>query len=413
MPSVATITVDYALPGDFVSTERRETDRPINSLGLARYCLYNRDLAGNGLNNSVFLSYTGGFITQDNKLNTKYSDLQIKRSNTSSTNGKLHVSGTSSFFKGIHLGTNSLKEPTNTIKNARRLASVNDLKVSDYDNDPLTIKDFKNYMYHPGMITLFNGTWEDVRDRMPFWRICALPDAGQIIQTRTPNGQEISITIPNLLGKFLPGSQPTDLPAPASIQMYTTGVSGGHDATTLTIEQLTTHNHGVLAAWTGDQPPVFSGLNNNFYYGGGQTYSSTDFGRSCSKGGITGNTCACVEGTCTTRCCNEVCDGDDGRYCCKRTPKDDGGKRVPDSCRKITSDCSLDKTPISWVDADNSDFSVPKITVEDYTYVTLGLINTKPVISNQSEQDQGGNGQHENRPQFYGLVPIIYVGVKR
>lgn len=394
MPSVATISVDYSNFNDFVDLNRRRTDRPVNALNFAKYCLYNRDLPDFGLNNSVYLSHVGGFITQDNKLNIKYSDLQIRKSTSTSSDGNLHVSGSSDFFKGVSLGVNSASQPTSTIKNARRLASVNDLKSTVFDKDPLTIKDFKNFMYHPGMITFYNGTWEDVRDKMPFWRICALPDAGRVVKTLTPEGREIEITIPNLLGKFLPGAVPVDRPDPG-MNNYKTGDTGGHDAIKLIPEQMPTHDHNVNVQVTGDQPPVFGGLG-NFYYSGGDTSQRNSWGRACLYQNIVGK-CSCKVGTCSTKCVKTCKNKKDKEYCCE-------GRRKAECS---ASNGGLTRTAATAV------ASVTQVTIDNYTFRTLRLTNTKPVIVSETQSVIGGDGQHENRPQFYGLVPIIYVGVKR
>jgi hypothetical protein len=385
MPRIAKISVDYSDFSDFEDANKRKSNKPVNTLTLARYCLYNRDVPGFGLNDGPHLAYNGGFITQESKINTKYSDLQIKRSSTN--NGNLYVSGSSIFFRGISLGRNSSLQPTSNIKNARRIENINELVGNTYDRDPLTIKDFKNFMYHPGMITLYNGTWEDVRDKMPFWRICALPDAGKDVVTTTPEGESITIKVPNLLGKFFPGSQPTDVTSPTGEYDYKSGNNGGHDAIKLIADEMPTHNHNVQVTWSGDTPPVISGLG-SFIYGGGELNVSRTSSRSCLERGAS-IACGCSS-QCNTRCLDDDCDST------SRTHK----------CHPIGTGAL---TPLGAI----STSTVTSLNIESYSFRTLRINTELPKITLQTQQTIGANGQHENRPQFFGLVPIIYVGVKR
>lgn len=402
MPEIAKISVDYSRFGDFTDANERKSSKPVNALNLARYCLYDRDQIGFGLDNSNHLAYTGGFITQESKINTKYSNLQIKRSSTS--NGNLSVSGTSVFFRGISLGRNSALEPTSTIKNARYLNNANELKSSSFDRDPVTIRDFKNFMYHPGMIILYNGTWEDVRDKMPFWRICALPDAGKAINTKTPDGVNITIEVPNLLGKFTPGGQPIDRHIGGEYE-YKTGDTGGHDAVKLSVNQLPKHNHNVSIVLTGNEPPVFTGLG-SFMYGGGELITTNGLARKCSFQSAAAP-CGCTQDPktdCTTTCTEYK--KDDGKYV--RTKE---GNKICEK-RATTNRCNKGSGVITETAALSVD-SVTSLNIESYSFRTLKLTNLLPKIISETQQIIGADGQHENRPQFYGLVPIIYVGVKR
>jgi len=391
MPEIAKISVDYSNFNDFTIADRRKSNKPINALTLARYCLYNRDLPDFGLNNSVYLAYTGGFITQESKINTKYSDFQIKRRSTS--NGNIYVSGASNFFGGISLGRNASSQATSNIKNARILNNIDELKGSNFNNDPLTLKDFKNFMYHPGMITLYNGTWEDVRDKMPFWRICALPDAGAIVNTTSPGGDPITVRVPNLLGRFLPGSQPVDIPEGGEY-FYKTGNTGGHDAIKLNVSQVPRHDHNVNITWTGDEPPIVTGLG-NFARGGGIISVVNETGRRCNFRRVRPK-CGCKNGTCTTRCIEE----DKNKKCTKTASTSE--------CKNLNNDQGV----LEYTSSKNI-ATVTSLNIESYGLRTLKLNNRLPRIISQTQQTVGSDGQHENRPLFYGLVPIIYVGVKR
>jgi hypothetical protein len=395
MPIVATISLDFARFSSFAETPPNQGlyRNPVSPRNFARYSLYNRDfpLENFKINDNAYLTYEGGFLTEDDKINFKNSDFEIRTVAGTNQGGNLFVSGSSKFFSNIDILTRD-GEPKNHVTNVRRLQDVNDLKVNTYDTDAMTVGDFKNYMYQPGMIMFFRGTFDFIRNNLPYWRICALPDANQTVTSYT--GQQV--TIPNLLGKFFPGSQPVDVLNPTP-NGYLTGNIGGHDAIKLTLEETPIHNHNVKISLTGQEKPTLTG-HTTFFNTGGTITVSNSYARTCSVLNKT-CTCGCKETGRRTSCtCGEVCEPFGGNcWCCGR---------------KTTVFCG-GTGPNVTTTAPSNVTSVTSLNITTYKWRTIKSNHIPALITSQGESDRGGGLAHENRPQFYTLIPIIYVGVAR
>lgn len=392
MGSVATINVDYARIADFDQTIPLD-QKPLNSLNFTRYGLYNRDFAGQNfkLEDHAYLSYEGGFVTQGDRVNFKKSDLLVRPSTTTG-GGNFFVSGSSTFFSNINL-ISETGTVANTVRNIRRLETLTELNGTEYNKDAISLGDFKRFFYQPGMIVFYNGTWENLRDNMPFWRICAAPDAGSVVSVKYANNTTGQITVPNLLGKFIPGAGYTG-------SNYNIGNTGGSDAIKISLDQVPIHKHDVAVTVTGDEPPVFSsnplGVN-TFYSGGGAVVPSYSSGRDCTYKSATCE-CRC---TCNTSC---RCRGtEDSRRDC--------GSGCGDGRRCWTSQ-GYRGARTSYNGVDYRISAVTAVTIDSYTFKKLKFVTQPPTVS-QTEQIKGENVSHENRPRFYGLIPIIYVGVRR
>jgi len=392
MAAVGTINLNYARIGDYNQTLPQDQN-PNNPITIAQYCLYNREFPGNNfnINNHNYLAYEGGFITEDDKISFKDSNLEIRTGEpTPSSGGNLSVSGNSTFFSNINL-LSQAGQVVNTVKNVRRLNSVNELNSTIYDRDPIALGDFKRFFYQPGMMTFYNGTWENLRDNMPLWRICAAPDAGLTINVTYADGSVGTVTVPNLLGKFLPGAKPLDLEAGDTEYRY--GSTGGVDAVKLSEDQMRSHSHGISVTLQNNSAPTLGG-GLTYYSGGGiVSISSRVAAGVCSTGGYT-----CPGCTCSATCRIAKC-------------RDDDGDPKPRNC--TYSLCSRATNCQTSFFGPSYTSIITNVTQAGYTFRRLKFQTTTPSIAVQSEQNRGNNQAHENRPQFFGLIPIIYVGVKR
>jgi hypothetical protein len=364
MAGVNAITIDYT---KLTNTENSFTRTPlqdnisVDALSFARYALYNRDRATTnfGIFDYEYLAYDGGFLTETDKLNTKNSNLEIKQNFT--------VDETSTFNRSINVASSDGRN-LNRVRNLKGVDSINDMASSLYDNDALAIKDFRKYLYQPGMIALWNGTWSDLKAKMPFWRLCAPPDAGR---------NHGDIFVPNLLSKFIPGSVPSDI----SSTKYKTGATGGLDGVTIDEEKMPRHTH-VVSMTASDDSPTFTGTT-SFAYGGGDISTDGSGGNnSCAHGSWN---CG-VECRCVNQCNALFCQG----QCNKKAEGNPAGA------------------------ASNSSF-IASVYIDSPKF-TYGTILPQPfpaVITDQGEDSIGGDNFHENRPRYYTLCYIIYVGVKR
>jgi hypothetical protein len=423
---VATINIDYANNTHFNQSVPLDS-KPLNAKIFAEYCLYNRGLNNFGIDNRAYLAYEGGFVTIEDKINFKKSNLEITKTFPSnSSGGNFIVRGESSFLGDIDIksGINIVE---NTIINVRHLESIDELTSTAFDKDPISIKDYKRFHYQPGMIIFYNGTWENLRDNMPFWRICAAPDAGTQVTARFADGQTEQITIPDLLGKFIPGARPGDINQTSDTN-YTTKDVGGFDAISLNIDQVPSHNHDVVVTITGDEAPEFTGVKKFISGGKVITVGTTDYARKCAASSIS---CTCVatgkyKCRCTNSCPND-CQGDQPVTGCwrdkacpsglcsqKKGPEDWTGCDCYGGDRSITWDCGIDRRKsLAGGAAGGGANSVTQVNINSYLFRTLKFESFLPVKTSETEDDIGNGQPHENRPKFYGLIPIIYVGVKR
>lgn len=410
MSNVAQISIRYAPFSSFQSVPLTTERYPVTPRVLAQYALYNRDYKSSnyGLDNNDYLTYEGGFITEDSKLNTKYSNFEIRtQENDSSRGGNLSVSGANVDIAAVFQNNISILSQSNTIVNkvinVKSLSAVQDYVSGSFNTDAMTVKDFKRFNYTPGMIMQWYGSFSDLTTQMPYWRLCAPPHAGQ-----TFNG----IFVPNLLGRFIPGAVPTDRSV-KNTSLYRTGSAGGVDAVNLIMNQMPTHHHNVRLTFNDPTPRfVRSGVDRpvgtvlTYAVGGGineNIMASNRYG-TCTNKGIT---CCCNENRWTeTKCwglavpCGLSCSwsGCSIKYCwiCnyKTYDKCDGWK-----CRGITGRTAASVATVGL------DASMTPYVSRRFSYK-----NVEANIISQSETDRGGSQPHENRPLFYGLAYIIYVG---
>jgi microcystin-dependent protein len=364
MAGVNAITIEYT---KLTNTENSFIRKPlqnnisVDALSFARYALYNRDKASTnfGIYDYEYLAYDGGFLTEADKLNTKNSNLEIKQNFT--------VDKTSTLNRSVNVAAQDGRR-LNRVRNLKGVDSIADMASAVYDNDALAVKDFRKYLYQPGMISLWNGTWADLKAKMPFWRLCAPPDAG-----RSHGG----IFVPNLLAKFIPGATPTDI----ANSNYKTGDTGGVDGITITEEQMPRHTHLVDMTGADDVPGLVG--TTTFAYGGGDITTSPQAGDSgCSYGSWN-----CGAGcSCRNQCRGTFCQGQ-----CNQTRE--GNPAGAASSASYISSVYIEE---------------PKFTTR-----TIGYTPYPATITDQGEDDIGGSNFHENRPRYYTLCYIIYVGVRR
>lgn len=408
MGAVASINIDYARIGDFDQPLPLDV-KPLNPITVAQYCLYNREFPDFKLFDTPYLSYPGGFVTENDKITFKNSDLTIRRisSSASSAGGNLTVSGNANFFRNINLLTES-GQIFNTVRNIRRLNNLEELNSASYNTEPIAIGDFKRFFFQPGMITWYNGTYENVVTNMPFWRVCGPPDSGITSQVRYADGSTGTITVPNLFSKFIPGGVPSD----RTSALYKTGQTGGVDAVRLSIQEMPIHNHSVLLSTINTGAPALGGVTKFLNGSGTVTSANNAIARTCSYKSYSCGGCRCgssnCQDVCVARCtgcrwrvcvfrrCWCVIPG--SRFCCRYQRQG--------TCRTIAN-CAF-----SYTGAVNVTM-VTSVTVTNYNFRRLKFSTTAPSITTQTEENRGSGLAHENRPMFYGLIPIIYVGVLR
>lgn len=400
MSAVAQISIQYA-PFESFQSVPLNTDRyPVTPRVMAQYALYNRDLRATnyGINNNDHLTYTGGFITEESKINIKYSDFEVRtEENNLSQGGNLTVIGETATNCGIFNNNINLISQNNTIVNkiinVKSLDSLSDFIGSSFDQDVLTVKDFKRFTYYPGMIMLWSGSFEDLTSQMPYWRLCAPPHAGQTI-----NG----ITVPNLLGNFIPGAVPQDRTS-TNPQLYRTGDTGGIDAVNLNLNQIPTHHHSVTFSFN-DPLPRFTKAGVDQPITGTLRYGY-------AGGGIEDNVKALGGGVCTQKnitCCCTVVRWRQDCGCSLGTSTIWGSficliRKYCDFCRETCNGVTSRPAAVT-VTAGTA------TVMKNYTFKNFTFSNTEATITTQSEQNRGGTQPHENRPLFYTLAYIIYVG---
>jgi microcystin-dependent protein len=383
MTPVAQISIDYATLADFTSTSTRIGPRDqisVNPKIFAQYALRNIDKGtGLGLQDGNYLAYEGGFLTQQSKLNIKYSNFEIKNTSTTS-GGNFSALGFSLFQNNININQSFITKHK-TLNTAANFAGT----ANRFD--ALTVKDFKDFNFYPGMIINWSGSFAKLRAEMPFWRLCAPPDAGTFAN---------NIRVPNLVGYFVPGGQPTDVAPTDTTQNYSTGTTGGHDAMRVTLEQMPRHSHNVQMS-SFDADPYLT-LNGNkvdsaeFYQGGGGYTPTNSTARVCSW---QSQSCACQ------------CRANGWTSCI-------WGWRGRVTCRWRCCRCSLptnSRTPVAATNVNA--MRADRVGMSTYETRRLDVSSTAAKIDSQTESNKGGTASHENRPLFYTLAYIIYVGVPR
>jgi len=334
-------------------------DLSITPSVLSRYFLYNRSLGNFGINDETYINYPGGFITVGSKIDTKYSDFSIQNS--------LTVTLSSLFNKGFDM-RNVGEVNTNRILNIKSVNNVGDLTSRHFDDEAISVGAFKRLWYTRGMVMMWSGTYEDLRRHLPFWRLCAPPDSGTIV-----NG----VNIPNLQGKFIMGGSYGEYTSndnfnpPRSFSTPTTiGSEGGENVVTLNINNLPPHNHSydiitgdgfsTITTTEGTPPTFYTGL-------GGEIRGLELF-----------------------------------FFSIRRT-------LVMPSVSHSGGNARL---RVNTVETRNV---VQSPTRSPLTTTTIGFTPDPIVITRVSvgEENVGNDESHENRPPFYALAYIIYVGIPR
>lgn len=327
---------------------------------LAQYFLYNRTTEGRGsnfgLNRPEYLNYPGGFITTESRVDTKHSDLHVEKN--------LFVSLTANFNTGFDMRNFEVGKTTARLTNIRRLPSIDILVNQSREDEVITIGDFKKYHYYPGMIMMWSGTFADLQRYLPFWRLCAPPDAGSSFP---------GVTVPNLLGRFIMGGSYSDYTSkdnftpPRNFGTPTKiGIAGGEDFVKLVPNNLESHNHENYIDFTGGYADLWS----------------VDEGTTSPRRGLTFYT--------------------------------DGGTFKPQTPLVSHSGGSPggnNTTQGPWTTIDGVTRETFATTTISRTYTPVVL--TRPSLQRDDRENRGGDLVHENRPPYYALAYIIYVGVPR
>lgn len=369
------LTINYARSIDIANTASQLSiatsdnfqvdDLSVTPLQLARHFLLNKDLGSNtdyGRSVVGYLKYPGGFITVGDKVNSKYSDFTVEKN--------LTVTLSANFNKGFDM-FNINGNNANRIKNMRRISSAVDFASTKKDDELITVGDFKKYGYYKGMIVLWSGSEASLKANLPFWRLCAPPDAGFY--------PEIGVTVPNLQGLFIMGGSYTPSQSYdnfTSPRPYGDPTVIGDKSTldnntiTLTQNQLQAHNHNYSLTLGGG----FSELKAFYINGSGQEISQTTT-KFYYKGGIV-------------------------RYIANTARLSDSW---PEKGVGYETVATISQT----------DFIVTEVKFEDTPIVITRPSNTGPTGSANNNETRGGSQPHENRPPYYALAYIMYVGVSR
>jgi microcystin-dependent protein len=380
MPS-APLTINYASVFDIQNTADllsvaaseniQRDDISVTPLTLAKYFLYDASSPQTnfGQNISNFLNYPGGFITVGDKVNVKYSDFEIQNNFNTTSIAFLN--------RGFDM-TNSTTNNINRIKDVKRLPSVASLFSGGNDDKVLTVGDFKEYSFHRGMIMMWSGSYNSLRKNLPFWRLCAAPDVGL---------DASGVTVPNLQGLFImagsySGYQSTDNFSPTRnfgtpTQIGSTGA--GANTVTLTKQQLESHQHNNAIAFAGGNSRIYGvDIDENGNEAGGETAAQFMVGGV----DITALPPIAHSGGSDTLAWNTL------------TVATGWGSNSP-----WTTVRTLVQTPV--VETTLSTSIVP-------------IVITRPSLSIENNFEiRGGDAPHENRPPYYALAYIIYVGRNR
>jgi microcystin-dependent protein len=405
MPAIGQINFNFAsleevqntenLNGVDTPSQREET--AVSPLILAQYVNYNRDLEAEnfGTESYEWLAYKGGYITAGNKLNVKQSSLTITQN--------LTVRNNTRFKQDIDLVFNH-------ITNIKRQGNINLAPIdfvnkvylnigTDYsEDDAMTVGDFREYSHTKNLIMAWSGNYSDLVANLPYWRLCAPPDSGSTI-----NG----VVVPNLEGYFILAGGYSDAPSEGTINTYTPlddrgrqmegtinlsiGHTGGHNAVALTINEMFKHSHDVLFTISGGTVNITSNPVTSppltFITGRGDVKTT---GVSLRNTCVTGEYFTCK------------CDGD-----CKNCTCWAFIFPYPCCCGSCSSNKECGSSNVA------SASSLTKVDVSDIETGSVGLPDNKIVGNINNQTIRGNNEAHENRPPFYVLGYIIYVGVPR
>jgi microcystin-dependent protein len=249
-----------------VATGPAFIDKGVSPLAVTRYALFNAlDEENNfGLDDVEYLKHTGGFITQDSRVNIKKSDFTIT--------GTLTVEGNTRFYKGINMG---FKQIYNTARLPQRTSPSN-FATNPENNNAVAVGDVREFAFRKGMIMLWSGTREELYQNLPYWRLCGPPDSN-----RYSGGIENGVEIPNLEGRFVVGAgyaannnnrytlqyldSVTAQSQPPSVNL-SIGTTGGHHAWTLTLDEIPAHIHNVLFRVEGGEISLTSSADKTILY---------------------------------------------------------------------------------------------------------------------------------------------------
>ena len=366
----------------------------INPLVVAQYMLYNRELeeVNFGLDDNVYLGYPGGYLTVGNKVNTKYNPFSIL--------GNFSVYNKTEFFQDISLRNPRVGQtPGSTLEfnSIRNVFQYNNTFINIYGNDnvnseALSVGDFRRGTHHKGMVMMWSGTYSDLENNLPYWRLCGPPDSGS-----TVNG----VTVPNLIDTFVISSGYTDSQAPDNNRHQpidnagrnfgnainlVVGSTGGFNSLDLTLNQMPVHNHEVELNVVDGGSFSITGKNTPIAIGGGNLINPTS---------------AIAKDRClrSFSCDNKQTCSNKGNQICGRV----------DSCDATAGgSCTALKTFYA------SGTSVISTGISNNAFPTGTLTLNDPAVTwTFSEDDRGSFVNHENRPDFYTLAYIVYVGVKR
>lgn len=368
----------------------------INPLVVAQYALYNRELEDEnfGLDDNDYLGYAGGFLTVDDKVNSKINPFSIL--------GNFSIYNKTEFERDIFV-----RDPRiNANRSVRNLFQYNTSFVNIYannspDKEALSVGDFRRGTHHRGMIMMWSGTLADLETNLPYWRLCAPPDSD--------SSPDNTVTIPNLLDTFIISAnyrnadnesydthQPidNDFDTPggrnfgSSIRLNV-GTTGGFNEVSLSADQMPTHRHDVN--FEVSNPGSFSvtgSLGLNPYVGGGRLTNI-------------------LSATAKARCLNA--------YSCVHLGGCSNKYDGPNTACPLARRCGSGNGCASGATYFRNGYSVKSNELSDDAFPegTIGLTDEPITVTQLEETNRGIASNHENRPDFYVLAYIIYVGVKR
>lgn len=377
------------VPG--IPTPSQPVDESVTPISIAQYCLYDTTKVDDnyGLDDALYLGYKGGFITQDNKINTKIGNFTVANNLTVRKNTR--------FFKNIDLQNNRIthlqrKGSAATLTTiAQFVNSVYNTKQND--NDVMTVGDFREFRFVKGTIMMWTGSYESLVDNLPYWRLCAPPDSGAVV-----NG----VTVPNLEGHFVIAGgydnvtggnyyQPTaatynlsgnidNLVSFGSPIQINIGTTGGSNGIALTLNQIPIHNHGISFQKRNNtgQLTLSSQIYGEFREG-----TFTYFRKPVSPEGVVEISSGAVGRDSCTREEIFTCENGCGskQYTCKVNPYE-----TTQSVRALSFGSSTSSEP--------------------------NIIDGS-CTSTIASDNVGGSLAHDNRPTFTVLGYIIYVGQRR
>jgi len=346
----ADIQNTIALLSIATSTLTQKDDTAVTPLQVARYFLHSRNLG----RNTNFGENIQDHLKYPGGFLTTGNKVNSKFSDFT-VEQNLTVSLSSNFNRGFDMfnknGINS-----NRITNLRRIDTSFVFSGGSRDNELLTVGDFKKYGYVKGMIMMWSGTYEDLTKHLPLWRLCADPDQG----VDNING----ITIPNLQNRFIMGGSYTPYqsmdnfsPQRSFSSPTVIGDQGGTPAVFLTQAQLPQHNHDFQFSVSG----------------GDSTISAVEVSNNIE--GVAASTTFMSSG---------------------RLLSFAGSALIGSSFNYTVS-------------------VVNGLTQTGFASTTFSISYT-PITFNRTSaglEDRGGTDSHENRPPYYALAYIIYVGAPR